>query len=208
MIKVLFVCHANESRSPLAEGIFKKMVNDAGIEDAFIIESRAVSSEAVGNSPHPETIKRLEMIGISWKNMIAEKIKQIDYRQFDFIICMDDKNETYLKKHAGIYRDKVYLVRDINQATKKQNISDPFYTLDYDETYQMLNESLEEWLTMFKIAKLSKAIDLEDYRISNKPLFLTNALWYTWDHETQRFELTSHAPDEAILSHKEFYELE
>ncbi len=165
MIKILFVCHANKSRSPLAEGIFKKMIDESGVADAFLVESRAVSSEALGSRPHPETIKRLEMIGIPWQDMVSEKIKQVDYRNFDFIICMDDLNETYLKKRAGIYRDKIYLVRDINQKTKKQNIPDPYYTLDYDETFNLLNESLEEWLTMFKIHKLSKGVDIEEYRI-------------------------------------------
>ena len=206
MIKILFVCHANKSRSPLAEGIFKKMVNESGVADAFLIESRAVSSEALGSRPHPETIKRLEMIGIPWHDMVSEKIKQVDYRNFDFIICMDDLNETYLKKRAGIYRDKIYLVRDINQNTKKQNIPDPYYTLDYDETFSLLNDSLEEWLTMFKIHKLSKGVDIEEYRITNKPIFMTNASWYDWNSEVGKYELSKNASEEAILSHKKFYE--
>lgn len=208
MIKILFVCHANQSRSPLAEVIFKKMVNDAGVKDAFFIESRGVFSKEVGAKPHPQIIKRLKKIGIPWQDMKLQQIKQIDYRSFDFIICMDNIDEKYLKKHAGIYRDKVYLIRDINQETKKQSIPDPLETQDYDETFHLLNESLEEWLTMFKISKLSKAIDVEDYLISNKPLFLTNSSWYQWNPEIQKYEVMPLAPDEAILSHKEFYEQE
>ena len=71
-----------------------------GASEFFLIESRAVSTEEIGSRPHPETIKRLEGIGASWDGMTSKKIKQIDYRYFDFIICMDDQNENYLKKHA------------------------------------------------------------------------------------------------------------
>ncbi|MBU1093446.1 MAG: low molecular weight phosphotyrosine protein phosphatase [Firmicutes bacterium] len=208
MINVLFVCHANKSRSPMAEGIFKKLINDSGISNDFTVESRAVSSEAIGSSPHPETIKRLEFLGIPWEDMISEKINQLDYRHFDFIICMDDQNEKYLKKHAGIYRDKVYLVRDINHQTKKQNIPDPYYTLDYDETFNLLMESLAEWVTMFKLHKLSKMIDLEAYRITNQPLFLSNPSWYTWDTEEKKYVLNHEASFDAVASYKEFYKEE
>ncbi|MCF7930227.1 MAG: hypothetical protein K9L02_01825 [Acholeplasmataceae bacterium] len=208
MIKILFVCYANQSRSPLAKGLFKKLINDAGVEDSFLVESRGIWVEKKNSETDPEIIKRLKFLNAPYDGMVAQKIKQQDYRDFDFIICMDEKNESYLKKHAGIYRDKVYLVRDIKQETKRQNILDPFETLEYDDMTQMLYESLVEWLEMFKISKLSKAIDVEDYRISNKPVFLFNPNWYIWNPEIQRYELTKSASNEAISSHKAFYEEE
>ncbi len=208
MIKILFVCHANKSRSPMAEGIFKKMVEDDGLSEFFLIDSKADSTEEIGSKPAPETIKRLESIGASWEGMIAEKIKQKDYRNFDFIICMDDKNENYLKKHAGIYRDKIYLALDINLETKGQNIPDPYFTGDYDESFNFLMKSLEQWLTMFKINKLSKGIDVEDYRIATIPLFLSNIGWYGWDIDSKQYELTDLATNEARLSYNAYYEEE
>lgn len=205
MIKILFVCHANKSRSPMAEGIFKKMVEDSGVSEFFLVESRACSTEQIGSIPALETIKYLDSIGASWEGMVAQKIKQIDYRNFDFIICMDEKNESYLKKHAGIYRDKISLALDINLKTKGKNIPDPYYTGDYDETFKFLMNSLEQWLTMFKINKLSKAIDVEDYRISTKPFFLEDSSSYFWNKDTKKYELTPLASSEAIASIKSFY---
>lgn len=189
----------------MAEGMFKKIVDESGISDLFLIESRAVSSVTIGSKPHPETIKRLENIGASWEGKRSEQIKQADFLNFDFIICMDGTNEIYLKKHAGIYRDKIYLVRDINQETKKQNIPDPFYTENHDETFTLLSESLEEWLTMFKIHKFNKTIDIEQYRINSKPLFLTKEAWYSWNKEEGKYELTSQASKEAMKSYQKFY---
>jgi len=184
MIKVLFVCHANKSRSPMAEGIFKKMVDDSGLSEYFLIESRAVSTEMLGSIPAPETIKRLESIGASWQGMTAQKIS-----------------------HAGIYRDKIYLALDISHKTKGQNIPDPYYTGDYDETFKFLMSSLDEWLTMFKLNKLSKGIDIEDYRISTKPLFLNNQSDYFWNKETKKYELTSCAKSAAMTSLNRFMKM-
>jgi len=145
MTKVLFVCLGNICRSPMAEGMFKKMLIDKGLETEFIVESRATSTWELGNPPHPGTRKILERIGYDWRGMKARQIDALDYAHFDYIIGMDYENVNYLVKQAGTYADKVYLMRDVNEKTKNQDVPDPYFNNKHEETFLLLQESLEHW---------------------------------------------------------------
>ncbi|MBN2300729.1 MAG: low molecular weight phosphotyrosine protein phosphatase, partial [Acholeplasmataceae bacterium] len=184
MIKVLFVCLANISRSTMAEGVFKKKVIDAGLEELFFIQSRATTAFKLSSPPHEETLKILNKLDIELSGKVSEKIIQKDYVYYDFIIGMDHINMKYLQRHSGIYRDKVYLLSDIDPKTKDLDIPDPYYTGNFDEVYQMINELLDKWLTMFKMNKLLHFVDLNQYFINQKPLFLRNLEYSYWDKET------------------------
>ena len=92
MIKVLFVCHGNICRSPMAEFVMKKIVKDAGLEDEFYIESAATSTEELGNPVYPPVKRLLAEHGISCAGKVARQIRRADYDDFDYIIGMDSAN--------------------------------------------------------------------------------------------------------------------
>jgi protein-tyrosine phosphatase len=153
MIKVLFVCLGNICRSPMAEGLFKKLVKDMGYEECFHIESRGTSNWELGNPPHPGTIKILSRLNISTDYMSSEKIESKDFKEFDYIIGMDHDNVRYLKNQGKNYIEKIYLLRDVSLKTKGEIVPDPYYTGKYEETYQLLMESLLLWVEKMILEK-------------------------------------------------------
>ncbi|MDO9629220.1 MAG: low molecular weight protein-tyrosine-phosphatase [Acholeplasmataceae bacterium] len=150
MIKVLFVCLGNICRSPMAEGMLKKMVNDHGLESKIHIESRATSTWEKGNPPHPGTRKILERIGADYKGKVSTQITETDFHEFDYIIGMDHENIKYLNTHAGIHSNKIYLLRDIDSNTKDQIIPDPYFSGEHEKTFLLLEEPLKLWLEKLK----------------------------------------------------------
>lgn len=150
MVTVCFVCLGNICRSPMAEGLFKKIVKDQHLDHKIKVISRATSSWEVGNPPHPRTQEILHNLNISTKDMFSEKINNKDFELCDYLIGMDHDNVSYLKYHAKGHQHKVHLLRDIHDETKGEIIPDPYYTGTYQETYQMLNESLVFWLDKIK----------------------------------------------------------
>lgn len=134
MINVLFVCHGNICRSPMAEFLFKDMVKKNGCEDMFHIESCATSSEEIGNPVHHGTRKILNSLGIDCSYKKARRITKADYDKFDYIILMDEENKWGLK--YIIPNDpycKVHLL--LEYAGLKRDIRDPWYTGNFKETY-------------------------------------------------------------------------
>ena len=150
MIKVLFVCLGNICRSPMAEGMFKKMVQEEGLENMFHIESRATSTWEAGNPPHPGTRKILERIGADYKDMKSTLISEADFNEFDYIIGMDHANIKYLHEHAGKNVHKIYLLRDINPNTKGEIIPDPYFSGEHEKTYLLLCDALKLWVHKLK----------------------------------------------------------
>jgi protein-tyrosine phosphatase len=136
----------------MAEGMFKKLVKDSGLENNFLIESRATSTWEEGNPPHIETNKILKRIGINLENKKSTIISSKDFEYFDYIIGMDHENMKYLINHAKEFQNKLYLLRDIDEATLGQIVPDPYFNGKYEETYQLLNESLKLWLDKLKNA--------------------------------------------------------
>ena len=105
MIKVMFVCHGNICRSPMAEFLFKDMVKKLGIADKFKITSSATSTEeiwnGIGNPVHPGTVKKLSSLGISCSDKRAVQITKADYQYYDYIICMDNMNLRNIHRICG-----------------------------------------------------------------------------------------------------------
>lgn len=133
MIKVLFVCHGNICRSPMAEFLFKKYVNDLN-DNRFIIESCATSLEEIGNPVHYGTRKILDRFNIDYSKKRARRMTIDDYNNFDYIVAMDRNNINNIKRIIGNdNKRKVSLLLEF--AGLNRDISDPWYTGNFEKTY-------------------------------------------------------------------------
>lgn len=140
MIKILFICHGNICRSPMAEFVLKAMVKEKGIEKNFVINSSATSYEEIGNSVHRGTRKKLEEMGIHCGDHRAIRLTKEDYNYYDYIIAMDSNNLKNIDRIIGSDTDnKVYLLLDFT-SRKGQSIADPWYTGNFDVTYDDIEE--------------------------------------------------------------------
>ena len=139
MTKILFVCHGNICRSPMAEFVMKKIVKDAGMENDFVIESAAVSSEEIGNDVHPGTKEKLTQMNVPFAKRRARKITPADYDYIDLLIGMDVQNLYYMENAWNKDpNDKVKLL--LTYAGKDRDIADPWYTHNFDDTYEDIVE--------------------------------------------------------------------
>ena len=138
MYRIMFVCHGNICRSPMAEFIFKKMVNDNGLSDEFVISSSATSREEiwgnVGNPIYPPALRELKKNGISVGEKRAVQVKKDDYDHFDLFVCMDENNVRNLKRIIGA--DPLGKVRKLMDFTLKGgDVIDPWYSDRFDIAY-------------------------------------------------------------------------
>lgn len=133
MIKVLFVCHGNICRSPMAEFVLKDMVKKAGRENEFFIASAATSTEEIGNPVHRGTKNKLNQYGIDTSGKYAVQISPKDFEEYDYIICMDSYNIRNLGKIDSSHNSKVCKLLDFAGGG---DIADPWYTGNFDETYE------------------------------------------------------------------------
>lgn len=135
MKKILFVCHGNICRSPMAEFIMKDLVAKAGREDEFYIESAATSTEEIGNGVYPPARRKLAEHGIGCAGKTARQVRRSDYERFDLIICMDHYN---LRNIKHIIPDdpkgKINLLMDYTM--RPGDVADPWYTDNFDATWR------------------------------------------------------------------------
>ena len=135
MTKILFVCHGNICRSTMAEYVMKYLVKEAGLEDAFFIDSAGTSREEIGNGVHYGIVAKLRSVGIPVGNHRARQITQADFENFDYIVAMDRANVRNLQAVALVaYRDKISKL--LSYAGIADDIADPWYTGNFDETYE------------------------------------------------------------------------
>lgn len=143
MIKVNFVCHGNICRSPMAEFILKKMAKDRGID--ISVSSSATSYEEIGNDIHPGTKRVLTAHSIPFSKRGATHFEKEDYKNNDFILCMDSYNIKNLKRIIGSDpENKVHLLLEYGKSTR--DISDTWYTGNFDLTYDDIVEGCEGFL--------------------------------------------------------------
>ena len=142
MHKILFICHGNICRSPMAEFLLKDIVRKRGLEDAFEIASAATSREEIGNPVHYGTRNKLAQFGISVAGKHAVQVTRRDYEHYDLLLVMDSNNIRNLRRVIGEdTQNKVHLLLDYT-ARKGESIADPWYTGDFDVTYNDIMQGL------------------------------------------------------------------
>ena len=142
MIKVLFVCHGNICRSPMAEFVFRDMIQKRGMSKLFSIASAATSREEEGNPVHYGTVQKLKQQGIGTAGKYAVQMKKKDYDAYDYIIGMEYPNIRNILRIIGT--DPAHKVHRLLDFTDNpRDIADPWYTGNFDRTYDDIVEGCE-----------------------------------------------------------------
>ena len=149
MIKILFVCHGNICRSPMAQYVLQHMVDARGLSGSFLIDSAATSYEEIGNGVHYGTRSKLEACGIPVGGHRAVRMRKEDYENFDYLIGMEQRNLKNMYKILGIKPEedmpkKVWRLLDF--GNRPHDIADPWYTGNFDATYDDVVEGCEAFL--------------------------------------------------------------
>lgn len=145
-ISILFVCHGNICRSTMAEFVMKDLLKKAGLSDTVRVESAATSTEEIGNPVHPGTQRILASKGISCEGKHARQMTRSDYDAFDLIVGMDDANIANIERIAG-KRSEGKARKLLEFAGETRSIADPWYTGDFETTYE---DVLEGCIGMLK----------------------------------------------------------
>ncbi|HWI47209.1 MAG TPA: low molecular weight protein-tyrosine-phosphatase [Rummeliibacillus sp.] len=144
-IGVLFVCLGNICRSPMAEAIFRNLVESQGKSEQFDIDSAGTGDWHIGDGPHQGTVQKLAEHHISTDGVFSRQIKQEDYDRFDYIVCMDNSNIQNALPMLGIKESsKVFRLLDLIQDPR--DVPDPYFTGDFEETYQLCLEDCKALL--------------------------------------------------------------
>ena len=149
MIRILFVCHGNICRSPMAEFVMKDMVKRERLENRFFIASAATSMEEIGNPVHRGTREKLRSVGISTDGKRAVQMTRKDYDQYDLLIGMDRSNiRNMLRITGGDPEGKIHYL--LEYAGVSRDIADPWYSGDFDATYRDVTEGCAALLARLK----------------------------------------------------------
>ncbi len=144
MIKVLFVCMGNICRSPMAEAIFQHMVNQAGLEAEFYVDSAGTGGWHVGEQAHPGTLDVLERHDIPYDGR-ARQLERRDLDDFDYVLAMDRANLSFILRNSSNFPAEVSLFLTFAQERGLVNINevpDPYYDNKFDDTYELSHTRL------------------------------------------------------------------
>ena len=149
MVKILFVCHGNICRSPMAEFILKDLVKKAGLEDQFSIASAATSTEEIGNPVYPPARRKLAQHGISCEGKRARQLRREDYEDWDLLIGMDSRNLANMRRICGGDPDgKLQLL--LHYTGQTHDVADPWYTDDFDAAWRDIESGCRALLAQLK----------------------------------------------------------
>ena len=146
MRKILFVCHGNICRSPMAEFAMKALVREAGLEGEYRIASAATSAEEIGNPVYPPARRKLLEHGIDPAGKTARQLRREDYGQWDLFLGMDEANVRNMRRlFGGDPEGKVSLL--LSWAGEEREIADPWYTGDFEATWQEVDKGCRALLS-------------------------------------------------------------
>ena len=149
MMRVLFVCHGNICRSPMAEFVMKEMVRQLDAAEGFEIASAATSAEEIGNPVYPPARKKLAEHGIGCAGKTARQLRRQDYEKYDWIIGMDQANLRNMKRICGGDPEgKLHLLMDFTR--RPGDVADPWYTGDFEATWRDAEEGCRGFLGFLK----------------------------------------------------------
>ena len=143
MHKILFICHGNICRSPMAEFLLQDMVQKQGLAEQFEIASAATSREELGNPVHYGTQRKLAELGICTAGKYARQVTKADYRYYDYLIIMDRNNQRNLERLIGEDVEQKVSLLLAYAGRPGQSIADPWYTGDFELTYADVKAGLE-----------------------------------------------------------------
>ena len=162
-VRVLFICHGNICRSPLAHLYFQDYVKKQGLEGLFYVDSAATSYEEIGNPVHPGSQRKLKEAGISCEGKYARHMEKSDYQEFDYLIGMDQANIRNMMRIAGgdldgkIYKMLEFAGNGWKQAAegwrnleKVRDVADPWYTGNFEDTWEDVTAGCEGFLKFLK----------------------------------------------------------
>ena len=133
--RILFVCHGNICRSPMAEFVMKDLVSKAGLSDQFLIESAATSTEELGNAVYPPARRKRAEHNISCQGKTARQMTRADYQRYDLLIGMDTWNIRNMERISGGDPDgKIHQLMDYTR--RPGDVADPWYTGDFEATWR------------------------------------------------------------------------
>ena len=144
-IKVLMVCHGNICRSTMAESVMTHLINQHHLSHVIHVSSAATSREEIGNPPHHGTVRKLQQVGILVVPHRAVQMTKQDYEEYDYLIGMDEWNIRNMNRiTGGDPQKKIYKLLEF--AGSGRDIADPWYTGNFDETYEDVLEGCEALL--------------------------------------------------------------
>lgn len=145
MTKILFICHGNICRSPMAEAVFRHMLEERGLGERFAVDSAAVSAEEIGNPVYPEANRTLVAHGLPASNHHAWQLTRADYDRYDFFIGMDQENIYRMRQiFGGDSQRKVGLLLAYTEHPRE--VEDPWYTGRFDRVFDLITQGCQALL--------------------------------------------------------------
>ena len=142
MIRVVFVCLGNICRSPTAEGIFRHLVEEQGLEAEIVADSSGTSGWHDGQPPDHRTQQTALDRGIDLSGLVARRATADDFQRFDYVLAMDKANyDDLLELCPGGYEERLHLFLDFAPGIDRTDVPDPYYHDGFDDVYEMLEEA-------------------------------------------------------------------